>query len=82
MAAVTTYELLSLCPAEPGWTAVLGEERVPVIAWGVFRKKVGSSDKGTEMHGVLADSSPGGPVRYFDNAAGAPNFEGYLPPVS
>ena len=34
----------------------------------------------TLISGVVADSSPGGPVRFLVPAVGAANFEGYLEP--
>ncbi len=54
---------------------------VPVVAWGVFRKRQGTKDLGTSMEGLLANSQPsGGPVRDFFRASEASNFEGYLAP--
>jgi hypothetical protein len=81
--AETTFELISLCPAETGWRAVFSNgstSTVPVVAWGVFRKRQGSQDLGTSMQGLLADRQPGGPIRSFNCAAAASNFEGYLSP--
>ena len=48
--AETTFELIGLCSAEPGWRAVISSgsgAKVPVVAWGVFRKRRGSQDLGT-----------------------------------
>jgi hypothetical protein len=81
--AETTFELISLCPAEPGWRAVFSNgsaSTVPVVAWGVFRKRQGSQDLGTSMEGLWADRQPGGPIRSFNCVAGTSNFEGYLSP--
>jgi hypothetical protein len=84
--AEMTFELISLCPAEPDWRIVFSESSsgsvftVPVVAWGVFRKRRGSEDLGTSMEGLLADVQPGGPVRSFSCAAATSNFEGYLAP--
>lgn len=83
--AETTFELIALGPAAPGWRVVLsggGTSTVPVVAWGVFRKRQGSQDLGTLMEGLIADQQPGGPVRAFTCAAEISNFEGYLPPGS
>jgi hypothetical protein len=81
--AETTFELISVCAAEPGWRAVFsngGASTVPVVAWGVFRKRRGSQDLGTSMEGLWADQQPGGPIRSFNCAAETSNFEGYLSP--
>lgn len=80
--AETTFELISLCPAEPGWRAVFSDGNGPstVVAWGVFRKRRDSEDLGTSMEGLWADVSPGGPVREFICAAANSSFEGYLAP--
>jgi hypothetical protein len=81
--ATTTFELIGLCPAAPGWRAVFSggsASTVPVVAWGVFRKRQGAHDLGTTMEGIVADHQPGGPVRHFECAAATDNFEGYLPP--
>jgi len=81
--AETTFELISLCSAEPGWRAVIsggsGAE-VPVVAWGVFRKRRGSQDLGTSMQGLLAVApQPGTPI-IFNCAAAVSGFEGYFAP--
>jgi hypothetical protein len=82
--AETTFELIGLCSAEPGWRAVVSNgsaSTVPVVAWGVFRKRRGSQDLGTSMEGLLANQQPsGGPVRDFLRASEVSNFEGYLAP--
>jgi hypothetical protein len=82
--AETTFELIGLCSAEPGWRAVFSNgsgATVPVVAWGVFRKRRGSQDLGTSMEGLLADQQPsGGPVRDFSRASETSNYEGYLAP--
>ena len=80
--AATTFELIGLCPAEPGWRAVFsgGGAPGPVVAWGVFRERQGSQDVGTSMEGLLADQQATGPVRGFVRASAASNFEGYLAP--
>jgi hypothetical protein len=80
--ADTTFELISISPADPGWRAVFsgGGAAAPVVAWGVFHKRQGTTDLGTSMEGLIADYQPGGPIRYFDCAAAASNFEGYLSP--
>jgi hypothetical protein len=81
--AETTFDLVDLCPAAPGWRAVFsggGTSTDHVVAWGVFRKKAGGLDMGTAMEGIVADRQPGGPVRSFECAAAMSNFEGYLPP--
>ena len=66
-------ELIGLCSAEPGWRAVFSSgsgAKVPVVAWGVFRKRRGSQDLGTSMEGLVANSQPsGGPVRDFSRAS-------------
>lgn len=81
--AEATFELISLCSAEPGWRAVFSDGRastVPVVAWGVFHKRRGSEDLGTSMEGLWADVQPSGPVRSFECAAATSSFEGYLAP--
>jgi hypothetical protein len=50
------------------------------VCWGAFRKKTPGKPDETLISGVVADSSPGGPVRFLVPAAGAANFEGYLEP--
>jgi hypothetical protein len=79
----TTFELIGLCSAEPGWRAVFSGSGAPgpVVAWGVFRKRQGTKDLGTSMEGLLANQqSSAGPVREFVRASAASNFEGYLAP--
>lgn len=81
--AETTFELIGLCSTEPGWRAVFsggGDAIVRVAAWGVFRKWQDGKDLGTSMEGLVPDVQPGGPVRSFECAADASNFEGYLAP--
>jgi hypothetical protein len=82
--AETTFELIGLCPAQPGWRAVFSNGSTstePVVAWGVFRKRRGSHDLGISMEGLWADHQPGSElVRHFECAAAASNFEGYLAP--
>lgn len=77
----TTFELISICPAEPGWRArFTGGGDGAIMAWGVFRKRQGTTDLGTSMEGIVADVQPHGPVRAFACAAAASNFDGYLSP--
>jgi hypothetical protein len=83
MAETTTFELIGLCSAEPGWRAVFSGGSgpgAPVVAWGVFRKRRGSQDLGTSMEGLVADQQSSGPVRDFFRASQVSNFEGYLAP--
>jgi hypothetical protein len=82
--AKTKFELIGLCPAEPGWRAVIlngSASTFPVVAWGVFRKRRGSRDLGTSMEGLLPNQQPhAGPIQSFFRAAEARGFGGYLPP--
>jgi hypothetical protein len=81
--ADTTFELISLCPAEPGWRAVFSDGNgsiAQVVAWGVFRRWRDGEDLGTAMEGIVGNVQPGGPVRSFECVANTSGFEGYLPP--
>ena len=80
--ADTTFELISICAAEPGWRASFaGSSPGPVVAWGVFRKRQGTTDLGISMEGLVANYQIGATtVQNFDCAAAASNFEGYLAP--
>jgi hypothetical protein len=81
--AGTRFELISLCPAEPGWRAVFSHgdgSTARVVAWGVFRKWRDGEDLGTSMEGIVGNVQPGGPVRSFECIADVSGFEGYLTP--
>jgi hypothetical protein len=57
-----------------------GAEIATLVCWGAFRKKTPGQPDKTLISGVIADRSPGGPVRFLIPAAGTANFEGYLEP--
>ena len=79
-----TFEVISLGPPADGWRAIFsgssGTGIAPLVCWGGFRKKTLGHPDITLISGVIADSSPGGPVRFLIPAAGTANFEGYLEP--
>jgi hypothetical protein len=78
-----TFEVISLGPPADGWRAIFsgsGTGIAPLVCWGAFRKKTPGHPDMTLISGVIADSSPGGPVRFLIPAAGTANFEGYLEP--
>ena len=84
MTEPTTFEVISLGPPADGWRAIFsssrGAEIGTLVCWGAFRKMTPGQPDETLISGVIADSSPGGPVRFLIPAAGAANFEGYLEP--
>ena len=53
---------------------------MPLVCWAAFRKKTHGQPDETLISGVLADNSPGGPVRSLIPAAEAIRLEGYFPP--
>lgn len=79
-----TFEAVSLGPPADGWQAIFsdssGSQTAPLICWGTFRKKTPGHPEETLISGVIADNSPGGPVRSLTPAAAAANFAGYLAP--
>jgi len=79
-----TFEAVSLGPPADGWHAIFsvdgGLQAAPLVCWGTFRKKTPGHPDETLISGVVADSSPGGPVRFLSPAAEDANFEGYLAP--
>lgn len=79
-----TFEAVSLGPPADGWHAIFsnggGLQTAPLVCWGTFRKKTPGHPDETLISGVVADSSPGGPVRFLVPAVDAANFEGYLAP--
>jgi hypothetical protein len=82
--AEPTFDVISLGPPADGWRAIFsadsGAQIAPLVCWGAFRKKTPGKPDETLISGVVAGSSPGGPVRFLVPAAGAANFEGYLEP--
>jgi hypothetical protein len=78
------FEAVSLGPPAEGWRAIFsdsgGAQIAPLVCWGTFRKKTPGHPDETLISGVMADRSPGGPVRFLVPAAAAANFEGYLAP--
>ena len=82
--AEPTFEAVSLGPPADGWRAIFsdssGPQIAPLVCWGTFRKKIPGHPDEILISGVVADSSPGGPVRFLVPAAEAANFEGYLKP--
>jgi hypothetical protein len=50
------------------------------VCWAAYRKTTPGQPDETLISGVVADSSPGGPVRYLIPAAAEANFEGYFAP--
>ena len=79
-----TFEVVSLGPPADGWRAIFsgngGPQTAPLVCWGTFRKKTPGHPDETLISGVIANNSPGGPVRFLIPAAGQANFEGYLAP--
>ncbi len=69
-------------PAADGWRAIFtGDTKTEsLLCWGAFRKRTPGHPDETLISGVIADRSPGGPVRLLIPAAEAANFEGYLEP--
>jgi hypothetical protein len=78
-----TFEAVSLGPPAEGWHAIFsdsgGLQTTPLVCWATFRKKTPGHPDETLISGVIANNSPGGPVRSLTPAAAA-NFEGYLAP--
>ena len=79
------FEAVSLGPPADGWLAIFSgssgpQTTTPLVCWGTFRKKTPGHPDETLISGVIADNSPGGPVRSLTPAAAAANFEGYLAP--
>ncbi len=79
-----TFELIGIGPSADGWRAIFsstgGQSLAPLVCWAAYRKKTTGQPDETLISGVVADSSPGGPVRYLIPAAAEANFEGYFAP--